>query len=86
MTVELDHLLTVFYSRQEFFGLLSRHPNTMPNLHGIEFQTLIECCNGLHVMVKNCGYRWVFKEDLQQFNSHVFQHKFYISKEEASRK
>ncbi|QCD87436.1 hypothetical protein DEO72_LG3g1972 [Vigna unguiculata] len=72
VTAGFDHLLTVFYSRQEFIHLLSSHPNTMHDLHGIEFETWIQSPKGLCVVVKNCGYRWVFKEDLQQFNSNMF--------------
>jgi len=71
VTVELDHLLTVFYSREKFLRLLSRHPNTMHDLHIIEFPNTINS-QGLRGVVKNCGYRWVFKEDLQQLNSNMF--------------
>ena len=69
VTLELDHLLTVFYSREQFIHLLSRYPNTM---HGIQFETVVTSPQGLRVVVKNCGYRWVFKEDLQQLNSNMF--------------
>ena len=72
VTVELDHLLTVFYSREKFIHLLSRDPNTMHDLHGVEFETIAGCPEGLRVVVKNCGYDWVFKEDLQQLNSNMF--------------
>ncbi|KAK7342499.1 hypothetical protein VNO80_25454 [Phaseolus coccineus] len=72
VTVELDHLLTVFYSREEFIHRLSRDPNTMHDLHGVQFETSVRSLQGLRVVVKNCGYRWVFKEDLQQLNSNMF--------------
>ncbi|KAK7342549.1 hypothetical protein VNO80_25504 [Phaseolus coccineus] len=71
VTVELDHLFTVFYSREEFIRLLRRHPNTMHDLHGVEFGIKFSC-QGFRVVVKNCGYRWVFKEDLQRLNSNMF--------------
>ena len=72
VTVELDHLLTVFYSREEFIHLLSRHPNTMHDLHRVEFESRVPNPPGLRGVVKNCGYRWVYKEDLQQLNSNMF--------------
>ncbi|XP_027909547.1 disease resistance protein RPP2B-like [Vigna unguiculata] len=72
VTIGLDHLLTVFCCRQEFIHLLGRHPNTMHDLHSIEFETSIRSPKGLRVVVKNCGYRWVFQEDLQQLNSNMF--------------
>ncbi|QCD87427.1 maintenance of ploidy protein MOB1 [Vigna unguiculata] len=72
VTVGLDHLFTVFYSRQEFIHVLSTPPNTMHELHQTEFGTSTHNPKGLRVVVKKCGYRWVFKEDLQQFNSNMF--------------
>jgi len=72
VTVEFDHLLTVFYSREEFIHLLTRDPNTMHDLHRVEFETRVPSPPGLHGVVMNCGYRWVYKEDLQQLNSNMF--------------
>jgi len=72
VTVGLDHLFTVFYSRQQFIQVLSTPPNTMHELHQTEFETDVDNPKGLRVVVKKCGYRWVFKEDLQQFNSNMF--------------
>ncbi|XP_027910317.1 disease resistance protein RPP4-like isoform X1 [Vigna unguiculata] len=72
VTVGLDHLVTVFYSRQQFIHLLSTPPNTMHDLYQTEFGTFIHHPKGLRIVVKKCGYRWVFKEDLQQFNSNMF--------------
>jgi len=72
VTVELDHLLTVFYSREQFIDLLSTSRNTMHDLHRVEFETRVPSPRGLRGVVKNCGYRWVLKEDLQQLNSNMF--------------
>ena len=79
MTIELGHLLTVFYSRERFIDLLGGHRNTMHDLDEFEFETcihnqgdIIAYLDGLRFSVKNCGYRWVLKEDLQQFNSNMF--------------
>ncbi|WVZ03361.1 hypothetical protein V8G54_024167 [Vigna mungo] len=49
VTVGLDYLLIVFYSRQEFIHLLNRHSDTMHD----------RSPPGLRFMVKNCGYRWL---------------------------
>ncbi|QCD87421.1 hypothetical protein DEO72_LG3g1957 [Vigna unguiculata] len=72
VTVGLDHLVTVFYSRQQFIHLLSTPPNTMHDIHQTAFGTFTRNPKCLRVVVKKCGYRWVFKEDLQQFNSNMF--------------
>jgi len=72
VTVELDHLLTVFYPREEFIHRLSIHPNSMHDLHRVEFETRVPSPPGLRGVVKNYGYRWVYKEDLQQLNSNMF--------------
>jgi len=72
VTVELDHLCTVFHSRQQFIDRLNIFPNTMHDLHEFEFECFIHNPKGLRVVVKNCGYRWVFEEDLQQLNSNIF--------------
>jgi len=71
VTVESHHLFTVFYSREQFISHLRRHPKTMHELHGVEFGIKVRS-KGFRSAVKNCGYRWVFKEDLQQLNSNMF--------------
>ncbi|QCD87430.1 maintenance of ploidy protein MOB1 [Vigna unguiculata] len=72
VTVELDHLCIVFHSRKQFIHRLNIFPNTMHDLHEFEFECFIHNPKGLRVVVKNCGYRWVFEEDLQQLNSNIF--------------
>ncbi|XP_027909543.1 disease resistance protein TAO1-like isoform X2 [Vigna unguiculata] len=67
-----DPMNLVFYSQQGLTSLLSSRSNTMHDLHGIEFGTWIRSPKGLRVVVKNCGYRWVFKKDLQPLNSTMF--------------
>ncbi|KOM49981.1 hypothetical protein LR48_Vigan08g080800 [Vigna angularis] len=81
VTVGLDYLLIVFYSRQDFIHLLNGHSDTMHDLQAVKFETWVESLPGLRFMVKKCGYRWVFKEDLQQFNSDKF-----FSRNSSSRK
>ncbi|RDX73270.1 TMV resistance protein N, partial [Mucuna pruriens] len=69
VTGELDHLLIVFHSREPFIRFQSAYVNEMHDLDEWEFTTAIhDLPKGLHLEVKNCGYRWVFKEDLQQLN------------------
>ncbi|CAJ1978767.1 unnamed protein product [Sphenostylis stenocarpa] len=68
VAVELDHLFTVFYSREEFIGLLTQDPDKMLDPAKLEFEIISNNSQGLRIVVKNCGYRWVFKEDLQQLH------------------
>ncbi|RDX72266.1 TMV resistance protein N, partial [Mucuna pruriens] len=66
VTVELDHLLILFLTRDiiECFC-----PHGMNDLGKMKFISFIDDPPGLHLEVKNCGYRWVFKDDLQQLKS-----------------
>jgi len=81
VTGELNHLFIVFYSQQELTRLLSSRPNTMHDIHGIKFATWIQSPKGVRVVVKNYGYRRVFKKDLQPLNSTMF-----FSENSSSRK
>ncbi|KAK7405064.1 hypothetical protein VNO78_06241 [Psophocarpus tetragonolobus] len=67
ITVELDHLLIAIYSREAFISSLE---DTV-SLDNIVFKTYVFEPQGLHLDVKNCGYRWVFKDDLQQLNPNM---------------
>ncbi|KAG2397027.1 TMV resistance protein [Vigna angularis] len=62
-------------------ALFVTHEDTMHDLQAVKFETWVESLPGLRFMVKKCGYRWVFKEDLQQFNSDKF-----FSRNSSSRK
>ena len=91
VTIESDHMFLKFYSREEFFRNVSFIKNGTCDLDGIEWATMIDHPQGLHLEVKSCGYRWVFKEDLEQLNltmmqsgnSSVRKHKFLAIDDEA---
>ncbi|XP_058730475.1 disease resistance protein RUN1-like [Vicia villosa] len=69
VTVDLDHLLLIFFSRESFIGMISYITEELhDDISGIELTALMEQPLGLHLEVKNCGYRWIFKEDLEQLN------------------
>lgn len=72
VTGELDHLLILFASREEFLLFPSEHETDMHGLDTRGFTTSIyDHPKGLRMQVKSCGYRWVFKEDLQQLNPNM---------------
>ncbi|KAL5131084.1 TMV resistance protein N [Glycine soja] len=72
VTGELDHLLILFASREEFLLFPSEHKTDMHGLDTRGFTTSIyDHPKGLRMQVKSCGYRWVFKEDLQQLNPNM---------------
>ncbi|RHN51102.1 putative leucine-rich repeat domain, L domain-containing protein [Medicago truncatula] len=64
ITVDLDHLLLRFISKEHFksetldFDISS----------GLELAAEVGKVPGLRVKVKSCGYRWIFEEDLEQLN------------------
>ncbi|CAJ2630903.1 unnamed protein product [Trifolium pratense] len=70
VTVELEHLLLIFFTRGECIDYYMSH--ITKGLHDIsstiELAAVVEQPLGLHLEVKNCGYRWISKEDLEQLN------------------
>uniref|UniRef100_A0A0R0HF10 Uncharacterized protein n=1 Tax=Glycine max TaxID=3847 RepID=A0A0R0HF10_SOYBN len=72
VTGELDHLLILFASREGFLLFPSEDETDMHGLDTRGFTTSIyDHPKGLRMQVKSCGYRWVFKEDLQQLNPNM---------------
>ncbi|KAL2328020.1 hypothetical protein Fmac_021447 [Flemingia macrophylla] len=71
VTVELDHLFTVFFNGEELIQCLSENPDKSHDLNKLEFNTYFQNPQGLSLVGKNCGYRLLFKGDLQQFNPNV---------------
>ncbi|XLR13536.1 hypothetical protein S83_041474 [Arachis hypogaea] len=66
ITTELDHMLLIFVSREAFINEnTSNAKEGTSDLRGIVLDSM---GNYPEVEVKRCGYRWVFKEDLEQFN------------------
>ncbi|MED6156724.1 hypothetical protein PIB30_017098 [Stylosanthes scabra] len=68
ITTQLDHMLLIFFSRENFTNnyIIYLKEGTF-DLDGIEFATTSDYPEEV-VEVKSCGYRWVFKEDLEQLN------------------
>jgi hypothetical protein len=67
VTVELDHLLLIFFTMEEFIGFyLSSLTDGLHDISGIELEAFVEQPLGLHLEIKNIGYRWIFKEDVEQ--------------------
>ncbi|MED6170035.1 hypothetical protein PIB30_026748 [Stylosanthes scabra] len=63
ITTELDHMLLMFFTRDVFSDLKEGESD----LHGIGLALATESDYPEQVVqVKSCGYRWVFKRDLEQ--------------------
>ncbi|XP_057749886.1 disease resistance protein RUN1-like isoform X2 [Arachis stenosperma] len=68
ITAELDHMLLIFLFREAFIDrYTSNAKEGTSDLHGITLHTISGFPEEV-VEVKSCGYRWVFKEDLEHFN------------------
>ncbi|XP_029125877.1 TMV resistance protein N isoform X2 [Cajanus cajan] len=79
---EMDHLFMIFVSREIISCDRCRHEDKMNYIDKMVFKTTIfGHPKGLHLVVKNCGYRLVFKEDLQQLNLNMM-----FSRNSSSRK
>ncbi|KAL5055112.1 hypothetical protein RYX36_035794 [Vicia faba] len=69
VTVELDHLFLTFFSREIVIrNMCSITEGLHDDFSGIELTALVLHPFCLLLEVKNCGYRWIFKEDLEQLN------------------
>jgi len=70
VTVGLDHLMLIFSSKEQFIttaSLITKRSHDS----GIDLTAFVGQPLGLHIEVKNCGYRWIFKEDLEQLNQQM---------------
>ncbi|XP_029125871.1 TMV resistance protein N isoform X2 [Cajanus cajan] len=82
VTGEIDHLFITFHSQETINAFRSPDEDEMPDLDKVGFTTVIfHHPKGYHLEVKNCGYRLVFKKDLQQLNLNKM-----FSKNSSSRK
>ncbi|RHN61937.1 putative TIR domain, winged helix-turn-helix DNA-binding domain-containing protein [Medicago truncatula] len=60
-----NHIWLAYFTRESFIDLMSDIDSTLGD---IRMEVLIVDGEGLDVEVKNCGYRWVYKHDLQHLN------------------
>ncbi|XP_057749889.1 disease resistance protein RUN1-like isoform X3 [Arachis stenosperma] len=68
ITTEVDHMLLSFISQEVFINYYVSHiKEGASDLHGVELHIISDYPEEV-VELKRCGYRWVFKEDLEQFN------------------
>ncbi|XLR56055.1 hypothetical protein S83_006727 [Arachis hypogaea] len=83
ITTKLDHMLIVFFSREVFINLfVSYLKKGASDVDSIELAIMSDYPE--EVELKSCGYRWLYKEDVEQFNptmmytatSSTQQHKF----------
>ncbi|MED6223385.1 hypothetical protein PIB30_073520 [Stylosanthes scabra] len=69
ITTELDHMLLKFFSREAFMrDYINDFKRGESDFHGIGLALVTSTKYPEVVEVKSCGYRWVYKEDLEQFN------------------
>jgi len=71
VTVGLDHLMLMFSSKEDFIGTASLLTKRSHDNSGIELTAFVGQPLGLHIEVMNCGYRWIFKEDLEHLNAQM---------------
>ncbi|RHN61931.1 putative TIR domain, winged helix-turn-helix DNA-binding domain-containing protein [Medicago truncatula] len=69
ITVKSNHMWLIYFDRELFFSFLRSIDNTLWELDHIKMEASVMNGQGLHLEVKNCGFRWVFKQDQQPFDS-----------------
>ncbi|MED6170034.1 hypothetical protein PIB30_026747 [Stylosanthes scabra] len=67
ITTEVDHMLLIFFSREDFINHYIMILKEASHVDSFELATTSDYPEEV-VEVKSCGYRWVFKQDLEQFN------------------
>lgn len=61
--------LLTFFTKEEFINYyMNCITKGLHDISGIELVAVVEQPLGLHLEVKNCGYHWIFKEDLEHLN------------------
>ncbi|CAJ2669320.1 unnamed protein product [Trifolium pratense] len=65
--VKSNHTWIIYFPRESFFSFLRCIDNTLWDLDHIKMEASSMNGQGLHLEVKNCGYSWVCKQDLQPF-------------------
>lgn len=75
ITVESNLIWLIYFPRESFFDSLSSMNTTFRDLDHITMKTSLEFGETFHVELMKCGYRCVFKQDLQKFNSTMKHHK-----------
>ncbi|XP_057450973.1 disease resistance protein Roq1-like isoform X2 [Lotus japonicus] len=67
-TVESNHLVLLFFSREAFISRKSFTPAGTHDFDSVKLICSTHKPQGLHMEVKSCGYHWLFKEDLVKLN------------------
>lgn len=75
ITLESNHMWIIYITRESFFDFLSYMSTTFRDLDHITMEISLVDGKGLHLETKKCGYRCVFKHDLQHFNSTMMHHR-----------
>ncbi|CAJ2634072.1 unnamed protein product [Trifolium pratense] len=73
VTVDLQHLCQIFITRETFIDGTNHITEGLHDI--IELEVFVyrpRGSHGLHLEVKNCGYRWIYQEDLDQLNSQMY--------------
>lgn len=66
--VKSDHMWLLYIPLKLFLATLKLISRTLPHVDDIYMKAYSAKGRGLDLDVKNCGYRWVYKQDLQEFN------------------
>ncbi|XP_027346033.1 TMV resistance protein N-like [Abrus precatorius] len=66
VTTESDHMWLFYFTRNNFVDV-----NDIHDLVDFKMEIEIRNSQGLHLEVKNCGYHWIFKQDIELINSMI---------------
>jgi hypothetical protein len=70
VTVGLYQLCLIFITKEKFIDCPNFITEGLNDI--IELEISVYRPHGLHLEVKNCGYRWIYQEDLEQLNSQMY--------------
>ncbi|KAJ1408086.1 P-loop containing nucleoside triphosphate hydrolase [Sesbania bispinosa] len=69
ITVKSNHLWLIYFTRETFFDFVRNKDRILKkDVDDIKMEVLSNDAKGLRIEVKNWGYRWVYKQDLELLN------------------
>jgi len=68
IVVKSNHMCLMYFPLKSLFDILKWIDGTLTHLDDINMKASIMKGQGLDLEVQNCGYRWVYKQDLQPSN------------------
>jgi hypothetical protein len=61
--VKSNHMCLIYFPLESFFYILKWIDVTLSHLDDFNMKVRVKNSEGMHLLVQNCGYHWVYKQD-----------------------